>query len=128
MCFDSGQGSSVQLRRESRNAIGMDRNETGIIWARIKEVGRLFYLVDPWETSFEKPEQVPDYISQAVPYFVLGIVLEEVIRWKQGKPLIPLKDSIVSLASGSLMEIVRAPQHLTTHSAHHLHKGYALEE
>ncbi|CAG0901042.1 unnamed protein product [Darwinula stevensoni] len=83
----------------------MDRNETGIIWARIKEVGLLFYLVDPRETIFEKPEEVPDYISQAVPYIVLGVILEQVLRWKQGKPLVRPDEGMISLAFTFLMEI-----------------------
>ncbi|CAG0886981.1 unnamed protein product [Darwinula stevensoni] len=102
-----GARSDLGASREN-NVIGMDQNETGIIQRGIREVGRLFYLADPWETSFEKPEEVPDYVTQAVPYFFLGIILEIAILWKQGKPPIRLDDGMASMAGGFLMEITRS--------------------
>ena len=47
-----------------RCAIAMDPNRTEIIWNGVKGLGRLFYLVDPRESTFEKPEEVPDYVAQ----------------------------------------------------------------
>ncbi|CAG0901433.1 unnamed protein product, partial [Darwinula stevensoni] len=100
MMYDFGEA------REN-DVIRMDRNVTGLIQTGIRGVGRLFYIVDPWETTFEKPEDVPNYITQTVPYFALGIILEEMIRWKQGRRLIRVDDGIVSLAGGLLLEITR---------------------
>ncbi|CEP09934.1 hypothetical protein [Parasitella parasitica] len=39
-------------------------------------VGRLFYIVSPQETTFAHYKQVPDYIAEAIPFFVLTITLE----------------------------------------------------
>lgn len=39
-------------------------------------VGRLFYIVSPTDTTFAHYKQVPDYIAEAIPFFVLTITLE----------------------------------------------------
>lgn len=39
-------------------------------------VGRLFYVVSPNETTFSHYKQVPDYIAESIPFFVMTITLE----------------------------------------------------
>lgn len=39
-------------------------------------IGRLFYIVSPTDTTFAHYKQVPDYIAEAIPFFVLTITLE----------------------------------------------------
>lgn len=39
-------------------------------------IGRLFYIVSPADTTFAHYKQVPDYIAEAIPFFVLTITLE----------------------------------------------------
>lgn len=38
--------------------------------------GRLFYVVSPSATSFSTLQEVPDYIAESIPFFVITIVLE----------------------------------------------------
>jgi hypothetical protein len=38
--------------------------------------GRLFYIVNPKSTSPGTLQEVPDYIAEAVPFFVMTIVME----------------------------------------------------
>lgn len=41
----------------------------------------LFNLEPPSRSTFQETSQVPDYLSQAVPYFLLFIALECGVRW-----------------------------------------------
>jgi hypothetical protein len=38
--------------------------------------GRLFYVVSPTATSFSTLQEVPDYIAESIPFFVITIVME----------------------------------------------------
>lgn len=49
---------------------------TEVISFILRGVGRLFYVISPKSTSFATFEEVPDYIAEAIPFFVLLIVLE----------------------------------------------------
>ncbi|XP_071154750.1 alkylglycerol monooxygenase-like isoform X1 [Mytilus edulis] len=63
---------------------------------------RLFYFVSPNETSFEKLEEVPKYVDEAIPYFVSMIIIEAIVRYIQGKPLPRFNDGFSSVANGLL--------------------------
>jgi ABC-type uncharacterized transport system permease subunit len=39
-------------------------------------LGRLLYIVSPSATSFSTLQEVPDYIAESIPFFVITIVLE----------------------------------------------------
>lgn len=67
-------------------------------------LGYLFYLVNPRATYFESAEQVPAYITEAIPFFVGLIVLEQLIALWKGLQLLQLNDAITSAAQGILME------------------------
>ncbi|KAK7088891.1 alkylglycerol monooxygenase-like [Littorina saxatilis] len=61
---------------------------------------RLFYLVTPNETSFESLEEVPEYVNEAAPYFLISVVLENLIMLAKGKSLMRCNDAWNSMAHG----------------------------
>lgn len=42
----------------------------------LRGVGRLFYIVSPKSTIYADYRDVPDYIAESIPFFVLTITLE----------------------------------------------------
>jgi hypothetical protein len=42
----------------------------------LRGFGRLFYIVSPTSTRFDHYTDVPDYIAESIPFFVLTIILE----------------------------------------------------
>jgi len=71
----------------------------------LKGLGRMFYIVDPSETSFPDLDHVPDYTSKAAPYFFGMIILEWTILILKGEK-IRLNDGILSVANGLLMTLM----------------------
>jgi len=71
----------------------------------LKGFGSLFYVVNPYETMFEKVSDVPNpgYLSTGFPYFFAMIVLEHIILKLQGKRGIRLNDGLMSIANGIIM-------------------------
>ncbi|XP_060068815.1 alkylglycerol monooxygenase-like [Ylistrum balloti] len=65
---------------------------------------RLFYMVTPNETSFKDVEDVPKYIDEALPVFILLVMIEIPILFVQGKPLPRFNDTFSSLAAGIISE------------------------
>ncbi|XP_045209871.2 alkylglycerol monooxygenase-like isoform X2 [Mercenaria mercenaria] len=63
---------------------------------------RMFILVSPNETSFEKLEDVPNYVDEAVPYFIALIIMEWSVLYLRGGNLPRLNDSLSSLSHGLL--------------------------
>lgn len=73
----------------------------------LKRFGFLFYAVTPQESAFERLEAVPDYITQAIPYFVVLIVIEQMVCWSKGFRLIRVNDGVASLSQGIFMELTK---------------------
>ncbi|KAK8760816.1 hypothetical protein V5799_027918 [Amblyomma americanum] len=74
----------------------------------VKGFGRLIYIVSPNETSFEKLEEVPDYISQAVPLFAAFLVSELIFNIvHKHNDRYQLDDGITSIAQGLIEELFR---------------------
>lgn len=48
-------------------------------------LGRFFYIVDPYKNMFEKPTDVPDYIGDAMPFFVAAVLLEMLVAYLKGE-------------------------------------------
>lgn len=71
---------------------------------RMKRIGYLFYLVDPRETLFVNVDQIPAYITEAIPYFVGLILIEQIIAFITNKNLLKVNDAITSAGQGLLME------------------------
>lgn len=73
----------------------------------LKGLGRMFYIVNPEETTFSKVEYVPHFYRQAWPYFLLFILLENIVLWLEREPVIRLNDGIISASHGILQECGR---------------------
>ena len=71
---------------------------------RMKRVGYLFYLIDPRETFFSNLNQVPVYITEAIPYFVGLIIIEQLVALITNRNLLKVNDAITSAGQGLLME------------------------
>jgi len=73
----------------------------------LKMFGRMFYLVDPAETSYEDISSIPPagYIQQALPYFFGMMFLEWTILYLKGKPQ-SIADGMMSTAHGLIMSAV----------------------
>merc|ERR1712062_467616 len=71
----------------------------------LKGFGSLFYVVNPYETMFEKVSDLPNpgYLSTGFPYFFAMIVVEQIILKLQGKRGIRLNDGLMSIANGIIM-------------------------
>ena len=53
----------------------------------LKNFGYLFYIANPYETSFEKISDIPkpDYVGRAFPYFFGLILMEQIILKLKGR-------------------------------------------
>jgi len=71
----------------------------------LKNFGYLFYIANPYETSFEKLSDIPkpDYVGRAFPYFFGLIFMEQIILKLKGKEGIRLNDGFSSVANGIIM-------------------------
>ncbi|XP_057336018.1 alkylglycerol monooxygenase-like isoform X1 [Microplitis mediator] len=70
----------------------------------IKNVGMLWYIVDPFESRFESVAEVPDYQYQAwFPFFIL-IIMEQLVLLGKKKSTFRLNDHITSLSHWMLQE------------------------
>ncbi|KAG0418763.1 hypothetical protein HPB47_004599, partial [Ixodes persulcatus] len=68
----------------------------------------LFYIASPNETSFEKLQDVPDYIVQAVPLFVVFVILELAFNLLHSKrDRFQIDDGLTSVSQGMLQELSR---------------------
>ncbi|KAF9418011.1 hypothetical protein BGZ94_009808 [Podila epigama] len=85
-----------------------------------ESLGRMFYLVSPKATTFATVEEVPPYVADTTPWFIVFIVLELLYyavkdngiglkrhdgKWAQGK--YRLNDTIGSLSAGTLQQMSR---------------------
>ncbi|CAH1775783.1 unnamed protein product, partial [Owenia fusiformis] len=68
----------------------------------------LFYAVTPNETTFEHVEDVPNYVEQVTPFFLLSILLEYAICHVTGSRKMRLhNDGYVSIVQGLCSELPR---------------------
>ncbi|XP_078620676.1 alkylglycerol monooxygenase-like [Branchiostoma floridae x Branchiostoma japonicum] len=68
---------------------------------------RLFYLVTPNETTFQTRDEVPEYIEQATPFFIMMILVEFVVTTlKKDTSPARLNDSISSISAGMMTQFV----------------------
>ncbi|XP_066279591.1 alkylglycerol monooxygenase-like [Branchiostoma lanceolatum] len=69
---------------------------------------RMFYLVTPDETSFQTAEEVPNYLKQAAPTFIVMILLELLVASLKKKTTpTRLNDSISSISAGMIQQMSR---------------------
>nr|XP_045591935.1 alkylglycerol monooxygenase-like [Procambarus clarkii] len=69
-----------------------------------RRLGTLFYAVSPTNSTFKRVEDVPNYINEAIPWFVVTVVLEHVYGLLRGKQVGRLNDNLASLGSAVLYE------------------------
>nr|XP_053643358.1 alkylglycerol monooxygenase-like [Cherax quadricarinatus] len=72
----------------------------------LRRLGTLFYLVSPSNSTFEKVEDVPNYTNEAIPWFMLTVVLEQLCRLLLGKKVAQAND-LVSMSTAILYESVK---------------------
>ncbi|XP_072249762.1 alkylglycerol monooxygenase isoform X2 [Leuresthes tenuis] len=66
----------------------------------------MFSLLTPNESSFEKVEEVPQYVQQATPFFVGLMVLEMVVgALKKGGPVVTVSDGLTSVSAGMISRL-----------------------
>jgi len=83
-------------------------NETDLTASLIiKNVARMFYIMDPAEGSFKELEDLPSsgYVQQSMPYFFGMILLEWIVLLLKGK-MPRFNDGIMSVSHGLLMTFV----------------------
>jgi len=92
-----------------------------------KGIGRLFYLVNPKETSFPDLASLPpSYTAQATPFFAGLIALEWTILLLKGEK-IRLTDGLFSVAHGLIMMLMQAFLSGLLFSCYiYLHTNYCL--
>ena len=72
----------------------------------LKGFGSLFYMVNPYETMFEKVEDVPNpgYLATGFPYFFAMIVIEQIIlKLQLGLHSVPQAPSTTVLTMNVLL-------------------------
>lgn len=69
-----------------------------------KAFGYLFYIVNPHDHLYNSLDQVPDYMGEAIPLFVVLIFIEQIILILKGWKKFRVHDSLISTGQGILME------------------------
>jgi sterol desaturase/sphingolipid hydroxylase (fatty acid hydroxylase superfamily) len=77
-----------------------------VVSTLLRDLGQLFYLV-PISTNYTSVEDVPDYITTAIPYFILLMTLEFFYGKWQGRDLYTVKDTVMSISLGMTQQIVQ---------------------
>ncbi|XP_008285586.1 alkylglycerol monooxygenase [Stegastes partitus] len=66
----------------------------------------IFFMLTPNESSFEKVEDVPQYVEQATPFFIVLMVLELVVGvLKTGAPVVTISDGLTSVSAGMISRL-----------------------
>lgn len=73
----------------------------------LKGIGRMFYIVNPAESTFENPEDVPKFFRNSWPYFLMFMLVENILLWIDKKPTFRLNDGLTSLSHGLIQECGR---------------------
>ncbi|CAD6235892.1 GSCOCG00008032001-RA-CDS [Cotesia congregata] len=82
----------------------MNESYQGNCFNYFKNVGILWYIVNPYESAFESVKEVPDYQYQSwFPFFLLIILEQLILLWKK-KSSFRLNDHITSLSHWMLQE------------------------
>ncbi|XP_029635337.1 alkylglycerol monooxygenase-like isoform X1 [Octopus sinensis] len=66
---------------------------------------RMFYLVTPNETSFQYPEDVPEYEKEASPVFMTFVLVEAFVSLLFGHGKVRISDGLTSISAGILSRI-----------------------
>ncbi|KAK2146262.1 hypothetical protein LSH36_622g02013 [Paralvinella palmiformis] len=97
---------------------------------------RMFYVCSPEETTFGHLKDVPDYVNEAIPYFLVFVIVETIILALQDKwhAIFRVNDALSSLTAGviSLFPIDVLQQYMkkevnfmwAAHQVHHSSEDY----
>ena len=74
-------------------------------WTFVEALLRMFYIALPSRTTFDKLEEVPEYGTLAIPFYLLFPVIEFVILLFQNRTKAPLRinDAVVTYGQGLLL-------------------------
>ncbi|XP_071527386.1 alkylglycerol monooxygenase-like isoform X2 [Panulirus ornatus] len=73
----------------------------------LERLGTFFYMVKPSKSTFQNVDDVPDYINEAIPWFMVSVVIEHFYGLMQGKKVGRLSDNLSSVGHGLLYACVR---------------------
>ncbi|XP_015122017.1 alkylglycerol monooxygenase [Diachasma alloeum] len=80
------------------------REKSGGYFQYLRHAGKLWYIVNPYEASFEFEGQVPDYQTEVWPSFFILIILEQIILVSKKQSTFRLNDHVTSLCNWILPE------------------------
>ncbi|GFT96538.1 alkylglycerol monooxygenase [Nephila pilipes] len=80
-----------------------------ILSESVKRFGYLFYVMDPRAHNYEKIDQVKDYYKEVAPLLFATVLLEQVVRYYQKKPLWRFSDTMSNAFHGFLMDLSKIP-------------------
>ncbi|KAJ7372313.1 hypothetical protein OS493_019757 [Desmophyllum pertusum] len=66
---------------------------------------RFLYAVSPKEASFAKLDDVPDYLNEAVPFFLGAIAVEYILAFLTNLPRLRLNDAFSSISAGVFSQL-----------------------
>uniref|UniRef100_A0A667XHF0 Alkylglycerol monooxygenase n=1 Tax=Myripristis murdjan TaxID=586833 RepID=A0A667XHF0_9TELE len=86
------------------DVLGQDRGDT--LGSVSSGARALFYLHTPNESSFEKVEDVPQYVQQATPFFMGLMLLELLVGFlKNGASVVTVSDGLTSVSAGMISRL-----------------------
>ncbi|KAG8200881.1 hypothetical protein JTE90_015785 [Oedothorax gibbosus] len=75
----------------------------------VKRFGYLFYVMDPRAHNYEKIDDVRDYYKEVVPLFLVTVLIEQVVRYYQNKPIWRITETMSNTYHGFLMDLSKIP-------------------
>ncbi|KAK5650203.1 hypothetical protein RI129_001232 [Pyrocoelia pectoralis] len=86
-----------------------ERAEVGINGSKVlfKGFDHMFSIISPNTTSFSNVDHVPNFIINAWPYFLIFILLENILLWVKKKPIYRFNDSLTSISIAIISETGR---------------------
>eukprot|EP00794_Sanderia_malayensis_P015972 gene15972-17580_t len=70
-----------------------------------EQLRRFFYAVTPSESSFEKVQHVPDYLNEAIPLFMVAVIVEYLVSIAKGQPALRFNDGFSSITAGLMSQL-----------------------
>lgn len=78
---------------------------TDFLTTGIKKFLYLFYIVTPRDTTFNEVKNVPNYLDDVIPWFIITILIELVIL--KCKKIFSFSDAVTSISQGVFQEITK---------------------
>ncbi|CAG2176432.1 unnamed protein product, partial [Oppiella nova] len=104
-----GQGCTLKKTNLTVTTMGHCVKDTSV--QVIKDFLSLFYIMSPYETSYDNAIDVPDYEVNSVigltPVVGFLVILEQVIRYFQRQDLTRFQDYVINAGSAILFTLMR---------------------